>query len=747
MADRYILIIEGGSRAGERIPIAGDRFTVGRKPGNTLVVGDASVSGNHCELLRTAEGFLLRDVGSTNGTFCGGNRISLPTTLKAGDRFALGSVPMRIEVEATAVDEIDLGDSGEPSAPASTASAARELDLVEDEPAPPPPPKKTARPAPSETTVMMSAPAESAMEVRTSPVEPVDAAELVTDLKTVERAREAAAAQVKRGRLFLVLGSVGALGALGAAGYLLFMGGGSAGSAIKSPPTVAGNLLGGPNATFEAVEEGVSARAGWLLRDATYESEGSNAVGFAFSTKKTASGARAIEARFDGPATARATSEFVSVQPGQSLQVAGQVAANRAAGMMQLIFRGRGENATRLVQAGPLAAGGGQNFTRIEGDVLVPSGVNQAALSLVATGDSGSVLFDDVELLASKNPATPVLMKREIEFESNAIDGRIRKIDRDFVRSMGIVAGSGAGRSRVWSAGRDAEGNYCLFGPQGTLGKVKLALSAAETEVSYQYTTEAATGALALTWTIDRAFAPELVVRGSKVSGRYRGEFAEAACQWIVFGEEPNRLRLAFDPPAAVRAIADSGSYRLEVDLPSSLKVNIQFSFDAEKRRALDLEQQAEAAQKASRFGEAILLRSQIINEFPFDRSLVERNEQKRDAELANGQKLAAEVERRVGDAQFFKIPQGFRDARKRAEQIAALYAGTDVAERAKAVMATVDESLAATEAELGERDALRLLTIASAFEAAHAQELSSYVREYLKKYYPGTRAAQQGAK
>lgn len=772
MADRFILILEGGSRSGDRIPISGDRFTVGRKPGNSLILQDASVSGNHCELLKTAEGYLLRDVGSTNGTFVGGNKISLPTTIKLGDRFALGSVPMRIENESAGavLDEISLD---------GALGASGDLDLIEDEPASTNVTVHTSKtthtsgasaPSPAgyganthDQTLTMTSAAASAMTARTAPamsspaMSSPDTGAIVTDSQTLERARKAAAEQSKRGRLLVIAGATAALGALAAAGYLLFYNDNGAGPRPKAPPSVAGNLLSNTAATFEddALAAGNStvsnAGRGWLLRDGTFEIEGINSVGFVHSSRKVASGVRALEARLDGPSTARASSEFVNVQPGQTLQIAAHVLADRAAGILQAVFRGRGENAVRIVRCGPVAAAGTGGFARIAGEVNVPPGCNQAALSFVAAGDGGSVLFDDAEIVVSTNQSQPPVVKREIEFDGELLDGRVRKIDRNFIHSMGIVmsgmlANAPATRTRVWTAGRGPDGIE-LFGPPGSAGKVNLTLTASETQVLYHYKSDGLAANAALTWTLDRSYAPEMTVRGSKVAGRYRGEFTEPACEWMVFGEEMNRLKVSFEPPAAVRAVPEGGTFRLEIDLKPELKVNIQFSFDAEKRRALELEQQADAAQKENRLGESIQLRKKIIDEFPFDRALVERNEQKRDAELAKGHSLAEEVKKRVADAEFFKIPQAYRDAKDRAGKLLITYSGTDVAERAKAVIATVDKSLASTEAELGERDALRLLTIASAFDAANAKNLSGYVRDYLKKYYPGTRAAQGGGK
>jgi hypothetical protein len=172
------------------------------------------------------------------------------------------------------------------------------------------------------------------------------------------------------------------------------------------------------------------------------------------------------------------------------------------------------------------------------------------------------------------------------------------------------------------------------------------------------------------------------------------------------------------------------------------LTITVQFSFEAEKRRAFELEQQADAADAEGRSGDAIALRSQIIEEFPFEAALVERNQAKRDARILEGQKVVGRLERAIADADLFRIPEAFRLAKRQAELLTSQYRGTDVAERAKAVIDAVDRALADVEAELGEREALRLKTIADAFAAANSAALSGYIRGYVQKTFPSTKAA-----
>jgi ABC-type multidrug transport system ATPase subunit/ABC-type polysaccharide/polyol phosphate export permease len=70
-------------------------WLIGGDPRCDLVVDQPTVSGRHCRLSRTDEGFTLEDLQSTNGTFVNGQRIEGPTTVTKADTITLGrSVPL-----------------------------------------------------------------------------------------------------------------------------------------------------------------------------------------------------------------------------------------------------------------------------------------------------------------------------------------------------------------------------------------------------------------------------------------------------------------------------------------------------------------------------------------------------------------------------------------------------------------------------------------------------------------------------
>jgi Protein of unknown function (DUF3662)/FHA domain len=93
----------GGAGAGSLVLPTGDRFTleehiisIGRRPESNIVLADPNVSRNHAEIRPQGDGFLLVDLGSTNGTKINGVRIS-QHMLADGDEIAFGNTRMRFE--------------------------------------------------------------------------------------------------------------------------------------------------------------------------------------------------------------------------------------------------------------------------------------------------------------------------------------------------------------------------------------------------------------------------------------------------------------------------------------------------------------------------------------------------------------------------------------------------------------------------------------------------------------------------
>jgi len=68
------------------------RFTIGREAACDMTLADLTVSRWHASLEREAGGWLLADLGSTNGTRLNGWRVNGPMLVRAGDLVSFGAV-------------------------------------------------------------------------------------------------------------------------------------------------------------------------------------------------------------------------------------------------------------------------------------------------------------------------------------------------------------------------------------------------------------------------------------------------------------------------------------------------------------------------------------------------------------------------------------------------------------------------------------------------------------------------------
>jgi hypothetical protein len=86
------------AETGDAMPLPEGETVVGREVGLGLsLVGESTVSRRHAQLVRTGGTVILRDMGSTNGTFVNGAQVQGDTTLRNGDAVQFGAVRFRYE--------------------------------------------------------------------------------------------------------------------------------------------------------------------------------------------------------------------------------------------------------------------------------------------------------------------------------------------------------------------------------------------------------------------------------------------------------------------------------------------------------------------------------------------------------------------------------------------------------------------------------------------------------------------------
>jgi adenylate cyclase len=90
---KLILATAEGQQAIDLRPVN----SLGRHPNNTIQLLDKIVSKEHCIVEQREGRFVLRDLGSLNGTYVNGERVRGETALKHGDEIALGSTRARYD--------------------------------------------------------------------------------------------------------------------------------------------------------------------------------------------------------------------------------------------------------------------------------------------------------------------------------------------------------------------------------------------------------------------------------------------------------------------------------------------------------------------------------------------------------------------------------------------------------------------------------------------------------------------------
>jgi hypothetical protein len=101
MSGSFRLIVRRGPQPNQIYELNKDVVTIGRDITNDITINDPEVSRHHARLTRQASGYVMEDLGSTNGTFVNGQRLSGARPLQPGETIGLGET-VTLAYEATA---------------------------------------------------------------------------------------------------------------------------------------------------------------------------------------------------------------------------------------------------------------------------------------------------------------------------------------------------------------------------------------------------------------------------------------------------------------------------------------------------------------------------------------------------------------------------------------------------------------------------------------------------------------------
>ena len=90
------LVLISGSADGRRIRLTAHGHVVGRSPEAEITIDDPYASEFHARVGIQDERIMVHDLGSTNGTYVNGRRVSAPTTVSRGDTVQIGKTILEV---------------------------------------------------------------------------------------------------------------------------------------------------------------------------------------------------------------------------------------------------------------------------------------------------------------------------------------------------------------------------------------------------------------------------------------------------------------------------------------------------------------------------------------------------------------------------------------------------------------------------------------------------------------------------
>jgi hypothetical protein len=90
------LVVTEGALAGTTVRLGDAPVTLGRADDSTLVLTDDYASSRHARLVPTDGGWLVEDLGSTNGTYLGSAKVVRPTPVPVGSPIRIGKTVLEL---------------------------------------------------------------------------------------------------------------------------------------------------------------------------------------------------------------------------------------------------------------------------------------------------------------------------------------------------------------------------------------------------------------------------------------------------------------------------------------------------------------------------------------------------------------------------------------------------------------------------------------------------------------------------
>jgi predicted component of type VI protein secretion system len=90
MAAQFQFVMRSGPTTGKIYPLEAAEIIIGREASNGVAINDAEISRKHAKLSLHGSAYVIQDLGSTNGSFVNGQRLTGTQVLNPGDTVSFG---------------------------------------------------------------------------------------------------------------------------------------------------------------------------------------------------------------------------------------------------------------------------------------------------------------------------------------------------------------------------------------------------------------------------------------------------------------------------------------------------------------------------------------------------------------------------------------------------------------------------------------------------------------------------------
>jgi hypothetical protein len=146
----FRLIVRRGPQPNQIYDLNKDVMTIGRDITNDITINDPECSRHHARLTRDPNGYTIEDLGSTNGTFVNGQRLTGSRVLMPGETLGLGET-VTLAYEATTFFPSQTAPAGPPPQPLVRDYAPPKAEVAPSPSPYAPPPPAAANLAPAQT--------------------------------------------------------------------------------------------------------------------------------------------------------------------------------------------------------------------------------------------------------------------------------------------------------------------------------------------------------------------------------------------------------------------------------------------------------------------------------------------------------------------------------------------------------------------------------------------------------------------